>query len=77
VKAYATWRVMRRLRRNAERNPRPRTYTRNARVRVRAAADFLTWLAQQGLPLSDCRQADVDTWLSTAASAGGVRDFLA
>jgi len=76
VKAYATWRVMRRLRRGAERSPRPRTYTRHARVRMRATADFLTWLAQQGVTLADCSQADVDTWLSTTPAARDVRDFL-
>ncbi|HET6949044.1 MAG TPA: hypothetical protein VFI47_01620 [Acidimicrobiales bacterium] len=76
VKAYATWRVMRRLRRSAERNPRPRTYTRHARVRIRAAADFLTWLAQRGLTLAACRQGDVDIWLCTAPAARNVRDFL-
>jgi hypothetical protein len=77
VKAYATWRVMRRLRRRAEHNPRPRTFTRHARVRIRAAVEFLTWLANRELALADRRQTDVDLWLSTGASAGDVRDFLA
>jgi len=76
VKAYATWRVMRRLRRSAERNQRLRTYTRHARIRVRAAADFLSWVAQRGLTLANCRQADIDIWLSTTPAARDVRDFL-
>jgi hypothetical protein len=54
--AYTTWRILRRLRRGAAQRPRPRTYTADAHVRLRAAVDFLTWLADQNLTLADCRQ---------------------
>jgi len=76
AKPYTTWRVLRRLRRSAAQHPRPRTYTANAHVRLRAAVDFLTWLADQNLTLADCRQPDVDLWLETGPAAGNVRDFL-
>jgi len=76
AKAYTTWRVLRRLRRGAAQRPRPRTYTAAAHVRLRAAVDFLTWLADQNLALADCRQSDVDLWLETGPAAGNVRDFL-
>jgi len=77
VQAYATWRVLRRLRRRAERNPGPRTSTPHARVQIRAAADWLAWLAERGIGLADCRQADVDGWLATGPAAYDVGDFLA
>ena len=76
AKAYATWRVLRRLRRGAAQRPRPRTNTTVAHVRLRAAVDLLTWLTSQNLTLADTKQADVDLWLQTSSSAGNVRDFL-
>lgn len=76
LKAYTTWRVLRRLRRSAAQRPRPRTYTAAAHVRLRAAVDFLTWLADRNLTLTDCQQPDVDRWLGTGPPAGNVRDFL-
>jgi hypothetical protein len=76
VQAYATWHVMRRLRTNAGKTGRPRTYTAHARNNIRAAADFTTWLARRGRPLQQCRQADIDDWLATGPAAGQVRDFL-
>jgi hypothetical protein len=76
ARAYTTWRVLRRLRRGAAQRPRPRTYTAHAHVRLRAAVDFLTWLAAQNLTLADCRQSDLDLWLQAGPAAGNVRDFL-
>lgn len=76
AKAYTTWRVLRRLRRGALQRPRPRTNTAVAHVRLRAAVDFLTWLADQSLTLADCKQSDVDIWLQTRPAAPNVRDFL-
>jgi hypothetical protein len=76
AKAYTTWRVLRCLRRGAVQRPRPRTNTAVAHARLRAAVDFLTWLADQSLALADCTQSDVDIWLETGTAAGNVRDFL-
>lgn len=76
VHAYATWRVLRRLRRSAERAGRPRTYTRNARATISAAAAFLNWLANHGIPLAEAGQANVDTWLTGGPARYQARDFL-
>jgi len=77
VQAFATWRVMRRLRRNAEATPTARTYTAHARTRIKTAVAFLDWLVTRGTTLADCRQTDVEDWLGTGAGAYPVRDFLA
>ena len=76
ARAYATWQVMRRLRVSAGRATRPRTYTAHAHRNVRAAASFLAWLDGRGHALTDCRQADVDSWLATGPAACQARDFL-
>ena len=76
VAAFATWRVLRRLRRGAERRPRPRTYTRRARQQISAAARFLAWLADRHLRLRELTQADLDTWLAGGQENYQVRDFL-
>jgi hypothetical protein len=77
VQAYATWRVLRRLRRRAEQRTAPRTPTRHARNRISAAARFLPWLHARGQTLTTCGQADVDEWLTTGPAARDIRDFLA
>ena len=41
VQAYATWRVLRRLRRSAERRAQPRSHTAHARANIGIAAAFL------------------------------------
>lgn len=74
--AYATWRVLRRLRRTAERAARPRTYTANARTTISAAAAFLNWLAEHDIDLTEASQGDVDTWLTGGTARYQVRDFL-
>jgi hypothetical protein len=76
VHTFATWRVMRRLRRNAEASSAPRTYTAHARRKIKTAASFLTWLTAKDTALADCRQASIDQWLTTGPSACHVRDFL-
>jgi hypothetical protein len=77
IQAFATWRVMRRLRRSAEASSTPRTYTAHARLKIKTAAGFLAWLTARDTPLVHCHQADVDDWLTTGPSACHVRDFLA
>jgi hypothetical protein len=76
VHTYATWRVLRRLRRSAERAGRPRSYTRHARVNITAAARLLDWLAERGTTLAEAGQDDIDTWLTGGPAAYHVRDFL-
>ena len=74
--AYATWRVLRRLRRRSSAQHQPRTPTGYARTRLRAAIRFLAWLDHRGVPLAECRQADVDDWLAAGPAGYPVRDFL-
>jgi hypothetical protein len=76
VHAFATWHVMRRLRRAAATSRRPRTYTAHAQNAIKAAARFLSWLGERDTTLSGCRQPDVEDWLATSPGAGYVREFL-
>ncbi len=69
--AYATWRVIRRLRRRADHTTAARTYTATARTNIKAAAAFLTWLSTQQSTLDRVTQRDVDTYLTTGPGAGG------
>jgi hypothetical protein len=73
---FATWQVMRRLRRTAQTNPQPRTATAHARTRITAGAAFLAWLHARDRSLADCRQADIEDWLTTSPGACHARDFL-
>jgi integrase len=68
--------VMGRLRRHAQARSAPRTYTAHARNKIKAAAAFLAWLAARNTALADCRQADIDEWITTRPAACHVRDFL-
>lgn len=76
VAAFAAWRVLRRLRRGAQRHPRPHTYTRRARQQISAATRFLGWLAERHTGLRELTQADLDTWLAGRPENYQVRDFL-
>jgi len=73
---FATWQAMRRLRRTAQTNPQPRTATAHARARITAGAALLAWLHARDRPLADCRQADIEDWLTTGPGASHARDFL-
>ena len=74
--AYATWRVLRRLRRRAARNTAGPTPTGYPRTQLLVATRFLAWLDQTGPTLAQCRQRDVDTWLANGPPGYPVRDFL-
>ncbi|WP_045878502.1 hypothetical protein [Pseudofrankia sp. DC12] len=75
--AYATWRVLRRLRRRAEHRRSPRTWTRYAETRVHVAIRFLGWLHDRGTALADLDQSTLDLWLTTTGpAAANIRDFL-
>lgn len=75
VAAYATWRVLRRLRRRAERTDGPWTATRHAKTHLTATVALLDWLAERDLTLAETGQADIDDWLTTAPAAYRTRDF--
>ena len=76
VATYATWRVLRRLRARADRAQGPHTATRHARNQLTAAIALLDWLAARGLTLTQARQGDIDTWLTTGPAAHHIRDFI-
>lgn len=77
LRAYATWRVLRRARQRAGRAARARTATRYAKASLLAAIALCDWLAQRDVPLSEVRQGDIDDWLVEGGpSARSVRDFL-
>lgn len=65
---YATWHVLRRLRRVAEHQPIGPYRDTGARNQLRVAAAFLTHLDRASRSLGECRQADLDRWLAQAAS---------
>jgi hypothetical protein len=69
VAAFATWHVLRRLRRQAERNSGGRTSIRHARNQVVGAVRFLDGLAACDLDLGTCTQGDLDRWLATGPSS--------
>jgi hypothetical protein len=65
LRRYAVWHLLRRLRqrnRGAE-----TTYGQLdvVRQRVRAAIGLVDWLRARGLTLATCRQADLDTWMTS------------
>lgn len=69
VAAFASWRVLRRLRRRAEPNTSERTAIQHARNQVIGAVRFLDWLADHHLTLSTCTQGDLELWLATGPSS--------
>ena len=76
LQSFAAWQVMRRLRRASEAAGRPRTPTAHARLQIKTSAAFLAWLNTRSQAIADCRQADVDQWLTTSPSACYARQFL-
>jgi hypothetical protein len=78
VAAFATWRVLRRLRRQADHNTTARTAISHARNQVIGAVRFLDWLAQHHLTLATCTQGDLELWLATGPpSRYDVHHFVA
>jgi hypothetical protein len=56
LNAYATWRVLRRLRQRASQNTTGRTPTGDPRTQLLAATRFLTRLDHTGVTMAQCRQ---------------------
>jgi hypothetical protein len=65
---YATWHVVRRLRRRLAGQHATYGQFVSAQRNVRAAAALLDWLAVRGLTLETARQGDLDAWLGDAAA---------
>jgi hypothetical protein len=77
LRAYATWRVLRRTRERAAASPRPTTPTAHAKQCLSAAIALCGFLDAHGVNLSECHQADIDRWFDQGLpSADRVSDFL-
>ncbi|MHB1063073.1 MAG: hypothetical protein ACYC1Z_01025 [Georgenia sp.] len=76
LQAYATWQVLRRLRRRAAHNTTGQSPTSYPRTQLLVAIRFLAWLHPRGVPLAQCSQGDVDSWLAEWPAGYPVRDFL-
>ncbi|MEE1804995.1 site-specific integrase, partial [Streptomyces sp. BE133] len=63
---YATWHLLRRLRRRARDQDVTHAQLVVVRQHLRAAVLLLDWLTGRGLTLPTCRQADLDQWLTSA-----------
>lgn len=65
LRRYALWHLLRRLRQRNNGAPTTHSQFAGVRQRVRAAIALLDWLHARDLTLTSCRQADIDTWLSS------------
>jgi hypothetical protein len=75
INTYATWTVLRRLRRRADTGEAIRT--RHAKNCISTAVRLLDWLDAQDRRLADLGQGDLDDWLAANHPFGyQVRDFL-
>ncbi|MGW4694489.1 hypothetical protein ACWEO1_19140 [Kitasatospora cineracea] len=61
---YATWHLIRRLRRRSRGNDITHTQLNVVRVHLRAAVHLLDWLTDQDLTLASCRQSDLERWMT-------------
>ncbi|SCF87726.1 hypothetical protein [Streptomyces sp. Ncost-T10-10d] len=62
---YATWHLLRRLRRRSRGKEITHYQLATARQHLRAAVYLLDWLEEQNLTLITCRQADLDRWMTS------------
>ncbi|MFC8829646.1 site-specific integrase [Streptomyces sp. NPDC057137] len=62
---YATWHLLRRLRRRSRGNDITHTQLTVVRQHLRAAVHLLNWLNDQRLTLTTCRQADLERWMTS------------
>jgi hypothetical protein len=62
---YATWHLLRRLRRRSRGAEVTHYQLTTARQHLRAAVYLLDWLEEQNLTLATCRQADLDRWMTS------------
>ena len=78
LRQYATWHILRGLRKAADRGPIGHYRDQRARHQLRVAAQFLERLHARGLQLIQCSQSDVDAWFAAAtfSSKETLRPFL-
>ncbi|MFF0630440.1 site-specific integrase [Streptomyces sp. NPDC004296] len=61
---YATWHLLRRLRRRSRGNDITHTQLNVVRVHLRAAVYLLDWLKDQDLTMASFRQSDLERWMT-------------
>lgn len=64
LRAFATWRLLNRLRAKAERGEPTHAASHRVREITAETGRFLAWLRDRDTALVACTQADLDTWLS-------------
>ncbi|WP_327436581.1 site-specific integrase (plasmid) [Streptomyces sp. NBC_01201] len=62
---YATWHLLRRLRRRSRGKEITYYQLTGTRQHLRAAVHLLDWLEEQNLALVTCRQADLERWMTS------------
>lgn len=78
VRPFAVWGVFRRLRRKANQGKLGESGAKWARLSVRQAVQFLSWLDERDASFDDLRQDLVDLWLASGPTTRYVvRDFIA
>ncbi|MGY4920552.1 site-specific integrase [Streptomyces sp. 900116325] len=65
LQRYATWHLLRRLRRRSRGKETTHYQLTVARQHLRAAVYLLNWLAGQNLTLATCRQTDLERWMTS------------
>ncbi|MEV8597336.1 hypothetical protein [Streptomyces sp. NPDC052012] len=65
VRSFATWHHLRRLRRDAEKQPVTLHQAVVVRREVKAAIQLIEWLRARNASMATCTQHDIDDWLST------------
>ncbi len=77
LERFATWHVLRQLRKTAEKEPNNSGRANSARHLMRISEQFLNHLTGHGRTLETCRQADIDRWFATdLGRRGHSRAFL-
>ncbi len=62
---YATWHLLRRVRRRSRGKEITHYQLAVARQHLRAAVCLLDWLEDENLTLATCRQADLERWMTS------------
>ncbi|MER5852464.1 hypothetical protein ABT126_37095 [Streptomyces sp. NPDC002012] len=78
IRFFATWRVLPRLRAQADRGHITPSIRRFAAEQIKYATAFLQWLSKRNTTLASCGQIDKDAWWAENSEHGrnGLRVFL-
>jgi len=79
IRRYSTWEILRRARAASARRPLSDNAHNSAKTKLKAAHQFLLFLATRGRGIGDCRQGDLDAWgaAGPASRCGAARGFFA